>query len=90
MASTRSTPACGLLRRRALGTEALYRVLGVSGPLVEVEVVHAPGLERGTRMRLTAGAAIAASETRSMSRAAPRLGSVAVPRPSLGGRLSAR
>ncbi len=42
----------GLLRRRALGTEAVYRVVAVEGELVEVEVVRAPGLEAGTRVRL--------------------------------------
>lgn len=45
-------PGC-LLRRSALGSEALYRVVEVHGDLVEVQVVSAPGLEPGTRIRLT-------------------------------------
>jgi hypothetical protein len=42
-----------LLRRRALGTEALYRVLTTADNVVEVEVVRAPGLHKGQRVRLT-------------------------------------
>lgn len=42
-----------MLRHRALGTEAVYRVIAAEGELVEVEVVRAPGLEAGTRLRLT-------------------------------------
>jgi len=41
------------MRRSALGTDALYRVVGVEGDLVEVQVVSAPGLEPGARVRLT-------------------------------------
>ena len=43
-----------ILRRRALGTEAAYRVLESVGDVVEVEVIEAPGLEPGTRVRLAA------------------------------------
>jgi len=43
----------GLLCRRALGTEAVYRVIATEGDCVEVEVVRAPGLEAGARIRLT-------------------------------------
>jgi hypothetical protein len=45
-----------LLRRRLLGTEAVYRVVADEGELVEVEVVSAPGLEPGHRLRFTAAA----------------------------------
>ena len=39
-----------------LGSESLYKVLGEDGEIVTVEVVHAPGLEPGTRVRLRAAA----------------------------------
>jgi len=42
-----------LLRHRALGNDALYRTVAVSGELVECEVVRAPGLRRGTRVIFT-------------------------------------
>ena len=59
-------PAVGLLRRRALGSEALYRVIGrLDVELVEVEAVSVPGLARGARLRITAAAAAA------MERVAP-------------------
>jgi hypothetical protein len=45
-----------LLRHRVLGGDTLYRVVGVAGELVEVEVVSAPGLDPGTRVRLTQAA----------------------------------
>lgn len=44
----------GQLRRQVLlGTEAVYRVRGLSKELVEVEVVSAPGLPSGRRFNLT-------------------------------------
>ncbi|MGH2851199.1 MAG: hypothetical protein ACRDLP_11345 [Solirubrobacteraceae bacterium] len=43
-----------LLRHRALGTDACYRVVRWSDPTVEVEVVSAPALSSGTRLRLHA------------------------------------
>jgi len=44
-------------RRRALGTEALYRIIEpLDGGLVLVEVIRAPGLEPGAALRLTADA----------------------------------
>jgi hypothetical protein len=49
----------GLLRQRALHSDAVYRVHRVSGPIVEAEVVAAPGLAPGTRLRMTAAAAAA-------------------------------
>jgi len=53
----RSSPPAGLLRRFALGQEALYRVVDDTPEVVEVEVVSAPGLPSGTRVRFTAAAA---------------------------------
>jgi hypothetical protein len=41
------------LRYRALGSESLFRVLGATGPTVEVEVVSAPGLTPGARLHLS-------------------------------------
>ncbi len=49
----------GLLRQRALYSDAIYRVLRVSGQIVEAEVVAAPGLAPGTQLRMTAAAAAA-------------------------------
>jgi len=37
-----------------LGSEARYRVLRRAGPTVEVEVLSAPGLRPGLRLRLSA------------------------------------
>jgi hypothetical protein len=45
-----------LLRHSVLDGDTLYRVVDVAGDLVEVEVVSAPGLEPGTRLRLTQAA----------------------------------
>jgi hypothetical protein len=45
-----------LLRHHVLGSDTLYRVVDVSGDLVEVEVVSAPGLQPGTHLRLTQSA----------------------------------
>ena len=50
----RSEQAGGLARQRLLGSDATYRVRRSSGPLVEVEVVAAPALVPGTRLRFTA------------------------------------
>jgi hypothetical protein len=44
------------IRQRMLGSEAVYRVLEEGDSVVIVEVVHAPGLARGTRIRLLARA----------------------------------
>lgn len=38
-----------ILRHRALGTTALYRVIGENPRGVEVEVVDAPGLQPGSQ-----------------------------------------
>lgn len=45
-----------LIRNTALGSVATYRVRARFGDLVEVEVVDAPGLERGHRLRFTTDA----------------------------------
>jgi hypothetical protein len=55
----RSNPPVGLLRRVALGQESVYRVVGATPEMVEAEVISAPGLRRGTRVRFTAAAASA-------------------------------
>jgi hypothetical protein len=41
------------LRRQALGTSATYAVIAVEGDLVVVEVVRAPGLRKGQRLKFT-------------------------------------
>jgi hypothetical protein len=64
MHSRRTLTASNLLRHSALGSESLYRILGVSGGLVSVEVVRAPGLERGARVRITPRAARAMAQIR--------------------------
>ena len=50
----RSEHATRLVRQRMLGTDAIYRVGRRSGLLVEVEVIAAPALVSGTRLRFTA------------------------------------
>jgi len=47
----------GLLARESLGSNAVYRVVGIHDRLVDVEVVEAPGLAHGARLRLTRAAA---------------------------------
>ena len=47
------------LRNRVLGSEAVYEVLSEEDGCVTVEVIHAPGLEAGTRLRILARAAAA-------------------------------
>ena len=49
--------APGLLRHSLLGTESIYRISRVEGALVELEVVRVPGLQSGTRVRVTRAAA---------------------------------
>jgi hypothetical protein len=44
----------GEVRRSSkLGTEAWYRLRAITGDHVEVEVIDAPGLSQGFRLRLT-------------------------------------
>lgn len=45
------------LRQRMLGSEALYHVLDEDDRIVTAEVIQAPGLASGTRVRLLARAA---------------------------------
>lgn len=45
------------VRHSALGTEALYEIVEESRELVTAEVVVAPGLAPGTRVRMLASAA---------------------------------
>jgi hypothetical protein len=45
------------IRQRMLGSEAVYRVLEEDESIVVAEVVHAPRLAQGTRVRLLARAA---------------------------------
>ena len=47
-------PVGRILRRQALGTVAMYRVVQDGGETVTVEVVEAPGLPAGFLMRLDA------------------------------------
>jgi hypothetical protein len=53
-----ANPPC-YLRNRVLGSEAVYEVLSEEGGCVTVEVIYAPGLEAGTRLRILARAAAA-------------------------------
>ena len=48
-------PPC-FLRQELLGSEAVYEILEEDDELVTAEVVSAPGLPRGTRVRLLAKA----------------------------------
>ena len=57
-----------LLRHTVFGDESVYRVLARTRAFVHVEVVSAPGLERGTQLRLTPASA---SAMRSMATARP-------------------
>ncbi len=49
--------AAPLLRQELLGSEAVYEIVGQDGDVVTAEVVRAPGLPCGTRVRLLADAA---------------------------------
>jgi hypothetical protein len=52
--SSARQPAIGdVIRNTLLETEATYRVCGLDGAAVVVEVLEAPGLERGQRLRFT-------------------------------------
>ena len=48
-----------ILRRHALGTEALYRVIEENARGIEVEVVSAPGLVPGSRLTIAIDHAMA-------------------------------
>jgi hypothetical protein len=45
-----------IVRQRLLGSEAVYRVISDEGLTMTAEVVEAPGLRRGMRLRLMATA----------------------------------
>jgi len=49
-------PRSEVVRKRVLGTEASYRVLHEAGPIVQVEVLDAPGLAPGTHVYLSSSA----------------------------------
>lgn len=67
----RSVPPPGtLIRRLALGIEAIYRVLGENDRGVEVEVVEAPGLEPGARFTFMIADVITMTELSPGARAA--------------------
>jgi hypothetical protein len=63
------------IRQRMLGSEAAYRVVEEDDTLVTAEVVQAPGLVPGTRVRLLARAA------RAMERFDPAAEPAAAPEP---------
>jgi hypothetical protein len=68
--SSRHATIGDVVRNTMLGSEATYRVCAVHGATVEVEVLEAPGLERGHRLRLTADA-VRAMELVTSTSAAP-------------------
>jgi hypothetical protein len=57
MTTTTTLTADDLLIHEALGTRATYRVTEIADRLVGVEVLSAPGLAPGTRLRFTRDAA---------------------------------
>ena len=57
--STNHVRRGSVLRHRALRSDGVYRVLRRSGATVEVEVIDAPGLAPGMRVRLSDAAALA-------------------------------
>lgn len=69
-----------ILRRRLLGSEAVYRVLAEHGDTVLVEVVEAPGLTPGSQLRLTAAVARSLACDEAPGAAVPREPGVALPR----------
>ena len=71
MSATMELSPQGLLTHRALGTEAVYRVIDVADRLVSVEVVEAPGLEQGTCFQITRRAAQAMQYSAGDAVAAP-------------------
>ncbi len=65
--------ATRLVRHRLLGSDAVYRIGRRLGPVVEVEVVAAPALASGTRLRLTAASLRAMARPAGRSRQVPLL-----------------
>ena len=72
MTTTTTLTADDLLIHDALGTRATYRVVDVADRLVGVEVLCAPGLQPGTRLRFTRDAAQAMACERAQRPAAAR------------------
>jgi hypothetical protein len=59
MSARNIEPSIGQLRRQVvLGTEAVYRVVGLTARSVQVEVVRAPGLTPGDRYMFTRAAVL--------------------------------
>lgn len=54
-----ASPSRRFVSQRLLGSEAIYEILDELDGLVSAEVIAAPGLESGMRLRLTASAACA-------------------------------
>jgi hypothetical protein len=57
MASTQQAQPAYFLAQRSLGSRAVYGVLDEHDGIVTAAVMEAPGLERGTHVRLMASAA---------------------------------
>ena len=68
------------IRQYRLGSEAVYRVLAEDGDIVTAEVVRAPGLEAGARVRLLASAAHAMERLAPAPQPVPVAETIAVPR----------
>jgi hypothetical protein len=79
-------PSDEVLRRRVLGSEATYRVLRQTRSVVEVEVLAAPGLQRGTKLHLSLGSVDAMRRIALAGEARPgRASGAAAARPVLAG-----
>jgi hypothetical protein len=63
------------IRQRMLGSEAVYRVYEEDDSVVTAEVIHAPGLAQGTRVRLLTRA------VRAMERFVPAAEPAGAPEP---------
>ena len=75
------------VRQRALGTEAVYELLGESGEVVTARVVSAPGLPPGMQLRLMAAAVRAMERVDAVAHPAARARRrppAPAPRPSRG------
>jgi hypothetical protein len=68
------------IRQRRLGSEAVYRVVDEDGRIVTAEVVRAPGLEPGTRVRLLARAVRAMERLEPLAQPAPLADPIAATR----------
>jgi len=82
-----ANPPC-YLRNRVLGSEAVYEVLSEEGGCVTVEVIRAPGLEAGTRLRILARAAAAMERLEPAAAQAARRRRFADPAPGGAGRFA--